>query len=133
MEVTLRVDCGKKRRAGAKRRYFSWEELPPRCGELSEDSPSQRANPVRIAREWKRAMEERGESCADLARRLGVSRARISQVLGTLDLAPDVLELLEQQPGPGNVSARALRGLKGLPPESQNEQLAMLLGQRSRQ
>ena len=110
VEVTLRVDCSKKRRAGEKRHYFSWEELPG----TDETQPATTANPVRIAREWKRAMEERGESRADLARRLGVSRARVSQVLGILDLSPDVLELLEQQPGPGVVSERALRELRGL-------------------
>ena len=37
----------------------------PACG---------RPNPVRLAREWQASMEERGESRADLARRLGVSR-----------------------------------------------------------
>jgi len=120
VEVTLRVDCGKKRRAGEKRHYFSWEELPP----VSENKPRTTANPVRIAREWKRAMEERGESRADLARRLGVSRARISQVLGILDLAPNVLELLEQQFGRDVVSERALRELRGLSTEAQREQVA---------
>ncbi|MGE5596375.1 MAG: hypothetical protein ACM3S1_10135 [Hyphomicrobiales bacterium] len=73
-------------------------------------------------------MEERGESRAELARRLGVSRARISQVLGILDLAPDVLEMLEQQSGPGMVSERRLRGLQKLPPERQCEGLLLSAG-----
>ena len=123
VEVTLRVDCGKKRRAEEKRHYFSWEELPPRCSELGENVPAPRANPVRVAREWKRAMEERGESRADLARRLAVSRARVTQVLSILDLAPEALELLEQQPGPGMVSERSLRALRRLPPERQYERV----------
>ena len=122
VEVTLRVDCGKKRQAGEKRHYFSWEE-PPRGIETNEDAPAPRANPVRVAREWKRAMEERGESRADLARRLGVSRARVTPVLSILDLAPDVLELLERQSGPGMVSERALRGLQKLPAERHRERL----------
>ena len=122
VEVTLRVDCGKKRRAGEKRHYFPWEELPRRS-DSDECKPASRANPVRVAREWKRAMEDRGESRADLARRLGVSRARVSQVLGILDLAPATLELLEQQSGPAMVSERALRGLKSLPPGRQRERL----------
>ena len=122
IEITLRVDCGKKRRAAEKRHYFSWEELP-RGIETNEDAPAPRANPVRVAREWKRAMEERGESRADLARRLGVSRARGTQVLSILDLAPDVLELLERQSGPGMVSERALRGLQKLPAERHRERL----------
>ena len=59
-------------------------------------------------------MEERGESRAELARRLGISRARVSQVLGVLDLAPDVLEPLEHESGPGIVSERSLRELRRL-------------------
>ncbi|MBI2765456.1 MAG: hypothetical protein HYX53_06025 [Chloroflexi bacterium] len=123
VEVTLRVDCGKKRRAGEKRHYFPWQELP----RTNETKPATPANPVRIAREWKRAMEERGESRAGLARRLGVSRARVSQVLGILDLAPDVLELLEQQSGPSMVSEWTLRVTRSLPPERQWDELARLL------
>ncbi|HSE45848.1 MAG TPA: helix-turn-helix transcriptional regulator [Gemmatimonadales bacterium] len=108
IEVTLRVDCGKRRKDGEKRHFFSWEEVLRRS-EADVNAPSPRAHPVRIAREWKHAMEERGESRAELARRLGISRARVSQVLGVLDLAPDVLELLEQESGPGIVSERSLR------------------------
>ncbi len=72
-------------------------------------------------------MEERGESRADLARRLGVSRARVTQVLSVLEFAPEVLELLERQAGPVMVSERALRGIGALPLERQREQLASLL------
>jgi ParB-like chromosome segregation protein Spo0J len=68
-------------------------------------------------------MDERGESRTDLARRLGVSRARVTQVLSVLDLAPEALELLEQESGPGVVSERSLRGLKGLSPQRQRERL----------
>ncbi len=68
-------------------------------------------------------MEEFGESRADLARRLGVSRARVTQVLSVLDLAPEALELLEPQFGPAMVTERSLRGLKRLPPERQRERL----------
>jgi hypothetical protein len=130
VEVTLRVDCGKKRRAGEKRHYFSWEELP-RNDESTVGNGIRHINPVGLAREWRASMEERGESRADLSRRLGVFRARVSQVMGILDLAPDVLDLLEQQSGRWMVSERALRGLKCLPPESQLEQLAKLLGWQS--
>lgn len=122
IEVTLRVDCGTKRRAGEKRHYFPWEELP-QGNETDENATAQKANAVRVALDWKRAMEERGESQADLARRLGVSRARVTQVLSVLDLSPGVLELLERQSGPGMVSERALRGLKQLSPERQRERL----------
>jgi len=68
-------------------------------------------------------MNERGESRADLARRLGVSRARVTQVLQVLDLAPEALEFLEQESGPGIVSERALRELQKFPLERQRERL----------
>jgi len=49
-------------------------------------------NPVILAQEWRRALES-GEVCsrAELARTLGLSRARITQVLGLLRLSPKVL------------------------------------------
>jgi hypothetical protein len=123
VEVTLIVDCGKKRRGGEKRHYFPWEELPRRSAS-DVNAPAPRANPICIAREWKRAMEERGESRTDLARRLGLSRARVTQVLQVLDVDPAALELLEQNPGPSVVSERALRSLRGLSPEAQCEHVA---------
>jgi hypothetical protein len=48
------------------------------------------------AREWQEALD-RGEvsSRAELARRLGVSRARVTQVLGLLRLPPKVLRKIE--------------------------------------
>jgi hypothetical protein len=122
IEVTLRVDCGKKRRTGEKRHYFWWEELPRRS-DSDEIKRAPQANPVGLARDWKRAMEERGESRADLARRLGVSRARVTQVLQVLDLDSAALELLGRSAGPGMVSERSPRALRRLPPERQLERL----------
>lgn len=80
VEVRLIVDCGKKRRAGEKRHYFPWEELPRRSAS-DVNAPTPRANPICIAREWKRAMEERGESrktstCGPVAKNGQSSRAR---------------------------------------------------------
>jgi len=124
VEVTLKVDCGKKRRAGEKRHYFSWEDVPSAEGAQPARRTCGRQNPVRLAREWQASLSERGESRADLARRLGISRARVTQVLSVLDFDPDVLELLEQQTGPSLVSERALRKLTGLSSESQRELLA---------
>lgn len=126
VEVTLRVDCDKKRGAGEKRHYFSWEEPPP-ASKSNDSGKAQSVNPVQLAREWQASMDARGESRADLARRIGVSRARVSQVLGILDLAPDVLELLEQQTEPAMASERTLRVTSSLPPERQWDELARLL------
>lgn len=69
-------------------------------------------------------MKERGESQADLARRLGVSRARITQVLQILELDPIALEFLEQLSGPMVVSEKALRELRRCSPAAQREYVA---------
>ena len=43
-------------------------------------------NPVFVAEEWHKRMEEQGLTRAELARELGVSRARVSQMLNILKL-----------------------------------------------
>jgi hypothetical protein len=74
-------------------------------------------------------------SRADLARRLGVSRARVTQVLGLLSLAPAVVAAVaalgDPLPGP-TVSERALRPLLGLPAGEQERALRELVGARRR-
>ena len=122
------MNCNRKSELGEKRYYFSWEDTPSTEGPQRTESACRRPNPVRLAREWQASMEERGESRADLARRLGVSRARVTQVLSVLDLDAAALELLERQSGPAMVSERALRGLKGLALARQRERLTTLAG-----
>ncbi len=48
-------------------------------------------NPVFRAEEFQKRMQEQSLSRADLARELGVSRARVTQVLNLLKLPEDVL------------------------------------------
>ena len=48
-------------------------------------------NPVFVAKEWQKRMEEQGLTRAELARELGVSRARVSQMLNILKLPEEVL------------------------------------------
>jgi hypothetical protein len=78
------------------------------------------------------AMAARDGTCAsraDVARRLGVSRARVTQVLGLLALAPAVVAAVaalgDPLPGPA-VSERALRPLLGLPADEQERALREL-------
>jgi hypothetical protein len=53
-------------------------------------------NPIFLAREWQEALDgEEVSSRAELARRLGVSRARVTQVLGLLTLSPMVIRTIE--------------------------------------
>ncbi len=71
-------------------------------------------------------MEERGESKAELARRLGVTRARVTQVLKVLDLDPAVLAFVEHNPDP-RITERALRSIVHRPPAEQRTHIDQLL------
>lgn len=52
-------------------------------------------NPIVIAQEWQQMLGTKERSSqADLARKLRVSGARVTQVLGLLSLAPDVVQAL---------------------------------------
>jgi hypothetical protein len=52
-------------------------------------------NPIIIAREWQEARENGGyPSLAAWARRLGVTRARVTQVLQLLNLVPEVVSTI---------------------------------------
>jgi hypothetical protein len=75
-------------------------------------------NPLVVAEDWQRTLGERRCSAAELARALGVSRARVSQVLRLLTLSPPVKDALHAlgDPWPGRVvTERALRRLLDLP------------------
>ena len=67
-------------------------------------------------------LEGKCASRADLARKLGVTRARVTQVLGLLELTPEVVEALsglgDPLPEP-LVTERGLRSLLGLPSKEQ--------------
>ncbi|MCL4466968.1 MAG: hypothetical protein M1401_04230 [Chloroflexi bacterium] len=92
------------------------------------DQPSrQYRNPIVLAQEWQRVLDN-GEcaSRADLARKLGFSRARVTQVLGLLDLAPEVVEALAALGDPTStpiVTERSLRRLLKLSAEEQGRAL----------
>ncbi|MHB1131057.1 MAG: hypothetical protein ACYC4L_01580, partial [Chloroflexota bacterium] len=69
-------------------------------------------------------------SQAELARRLGVSRARISQVLRLLDLAPETKDVIARlgDPLPSHIlGERALRSLHKLPAEQQTSAVRNLI------
>ena len=124
-DVALYLDCSRKRIDGERRYRFPWDEpLEP----LRPASPSKRRrpNPVSSAREWRRSMEERGESKAELARRLGVTRARVTQVLKVLDLDPAVLAFVERNPDP-RITERALRSIVHRSPHEQLTHVDQLL------
>ena len=72
-------------------------------------------NPVFLAREWKKMLES-GEyvSQSDLARKVGVSRARVNQMLRLLKLPPEILESINRMGDPltsRKITERNLRAL----------------------
>lgn len=85
-----------------------------------------RQNPVQLARKWRLSIDKRGESRSEFARRLGVSRARVTQVLKILDLDPALLTYLERNPDP-RITERALRALANHPPDEQRRHIDELL------
>ena len=117
---------------GASRFAYQFEgaELPgcfePPTGPARSSKPHR--NPIALAQEWQRALDD-GEcpSRAALARQLGVTRARVTQVLGLLDLAPEVVHAIaalgDPLPRP-IVSERMLRALLTLPAGEQQQALA---------
>jgi hypothetical protein len=88
-------------------------------------------NPVALALEWHRAIAGgRYQSQSDLARKMGISRARVTQVLNLLRLAPRVIGIVmggDPLPAP-MVTERQLRPLIGLTARSQLKELTIILG-----
>ncbi len=87
-------------------------------------------NPVYLAQEWQKALSNGDCSCpADLARKLGVSRARVTQVLRLLKLSPEVLKAIaglgDPLPSP-IVTARRLRPIVNLPEEEQKRRVGII-------
>jgi hypothetical protein len=80
-----------------------------------------------LAQEWQSMLGAGGcLSRADLARKLGVTRARVTQVLDLLGLAPDVVNFLLALGDPLRqpiVTERMLRPLLKLPAEEQKHVL----------
>jgi len=68
---------------------------PPELFNRLAGSSGEYRNPIAVAQEWQRMLYA-GEcaSRADLDRKLGMRRARVTQVLALLDLAPEVVEPL---------------------------------------
>jgi hypothetical protein len=88
-------------------------------------------NPVALALEWRRAIDNGlYSSQADLARKKGISRPRVTQILNLLRLSPGVLELLLGSGDPlheRTVTERQLRRLIDLPAREQQRHIMAIL------
>jgi hypothetical protein len=117
-------------RGASRLAYYFEGAAPPECFEPLAGSSKQYRNPIALAQEWQ-GMLEKGDcvSRADLARKLGVTRARVTQVLGLLDPTPHVLEAVI---GLGDalsdpiIRERSLRPLLKLPTEEQGRALVAI-------
>ena len=88
-------------------------------------------NPLFLAREWSEAMEAGNfRSQRAFARAIGLSHARVSQVLGLLRLCPNAREALGDLGDPlyfRKVTERKLRPIVNLPEAEQVQGLELLL------
>ncbi len=92
-------------------------------------------NPIFLAREWRKTLES-GEYASQtaLARKLGVSRVRVTQVLNLLLLAPEALEKIAGLGDPltsSIVTERKLRPIVNLCKTEQKRRIERLLGRYS--
>ena len=91
---------------------------------LTKVAKRRHRNPIRLAQEWQEALTGgKFASSADLARHLGISRARVTQILRLLKLCPEVLNVItslgDPLPSP-IITERSLRPLVDAPPEEQS-------------
>jgi hypothetical protein len=112
------------------RAVFGFVDTRKGCGK--KVTPSKRyRNPIILAQEWQKVLE-RGEcrSPAELARKLGVSRARVTQLFRLLRLTPEVLHQIvvlgDHLPAP-IITERMLRSIVGLSPEEQRHWVITIL------
>jgi hypothetical protein len=88
-------------------------------------------NPVYLAKELYEGLDKgKYSSASALACHLGVSRARVTQVLNLLKLSPPVIAAIEELGDPlpnGHLCERKLRPLLGLPEEDQIARLSSIL------
>ena len=88
-------------------------------------------NPIYLAREWRKVLDEgKFTSLAELSRDLKVSRARVTQILNLLKLAPDVAENISSLGDPlinPIISERRLRPLLALNAEQQKSLVEAML------
>jgi hypothetical protein len=88
-------------------------------------------NPIYLAREWRKSLDN-GEytSLADLARHLKVSRARVTQIMNLLKLAPNAVEMVSSLGDPLRspiISERSLRPLLALKDDQQKAQVEVTI------
>ena len=95
LNLTLLAGATLVARGAARLAYHFEGSASPEFFDPLAGSSKRYRNPIAVAQEWQRMLSA-GEcaSRVDLARKLGMMRARVTQVLSLLDLAPEVVEAL---------------------------------------
>ena len=110
---------------------FELPSVKKRCKPLKPKPSRLYRNPIALAQEWQRALANGDYSSpADLSRKLGVSRARVTQVLQVLRIVPEVRKALAALGDPlasPIVTERRLRSVVNLPPEEQGRRIDAIL------
>ena len=90
-------------------------------------------NPIFLAREWRRVLDEgKFSSLAELSRDLKVSRARVTQILNLLKLAPNVVEMISSLGDPITsqiIAEKRLRPLLALTADQQYARVEIMLSE----
>jgi hypothetical protein len=104
----------------------------------SQPSPSSKRyrNPIILAQTWQQAFKRGAYSTqADFALEQGISRARVTQVLHLLKLAPDVLHTIAALGDPlcsQTVTERVLRSLVHRSADEQRREISRIFAQQSK-
>jgi hypothetical protein len=100
-------------------------------GSKARRPPRRFRNPLSLAQGWQQALGSGEHSTqADFARRQGISRARVTQVLQLLNLAPDVWHIIAALGDPlcsRSITEHRLRCLVHCPAEEQRRQIGRIL------
>jgi len=92
---------------------------------------NQYRNPIYLAKELHKALDNgQYASLSELAFRLKVSRARVTQIMNLLNLSPKVIDIISSLGDPISnpiIAERMLRPLLGLEPEKQVELVKIIL------
>ncbi len=94
--------------------YLVFLAKPPKESDLrDENEPA--LHPIHLALEFQKMLErELVNNRSELAKRYGLSRARVTQIMNLLDLAPEIQEHLLQLKDRRSVRALSERRLRGL-------------------
>ena len=113
---------------------FTNRQAQIRIGKHAEKSQKRFANPILVAQNYRSILDaDDNLNQAKLAKREGVSRARVTQILNLLDLDQDIQDyvcgLADTDLRFKVLTDRSLRELVRLPPKEQRAALQLLVSQ----